>query len=110
MHVGQKKKCPIPPATTAKLLERVQPGSVDCRHVTHADDQDLRFFRDLPQSVLELLGGAKKERPVDLEHLNAIRNVPLAHGVRISIIVPTAVRQLARYDTDVRDLGHPPHE
>src|SRR6266480_614338 len=110
MHVGQKEKSPIPPATPAKVLERVQPGRVNRRHVTHADDQDLRCFRDLPQGVLELFGGAKEEWSVDLEHLDAIRNVPVAHGGRTSIILPIVVRPLACYDTDLPDLGHPPHE
>ena len=80
------------------------------RNGAHADDQHLGFPGDLIERVLELLRGAKEERTVDLEDLNTVRHAPIADCVRITLVISVFIRQLARDNADVGDLGHATHE
>ena len=79
VHVGEQGQRPILPAAAHDVAERVHRRRIDGRHVSHADDQDLRILPDLAEGVLELLRRAEEEGAIDLVHDDAGRYVAATH-------------------------------
>ena len=91
-----------------EIVEHADSRGVDRRHVAHAKDEDLRGLRRHEvQHVLDLIGGAEEERPVDLVDFDALGDRPPCHALRVGDHRPVRrILQLARDRADVRHVGH----
>src|SRR5436190_18368214 len=70
-----------------EFFQNMNSACIDRRDVSHPQDYHLWLFRNDADRFLELADGPEEERTVNLEHLDALRNLDLRHVASLEFFV-----------------------
>jgi hypothetical protein len=80
---AQRQRPPGVVQGVGELLDRVQPGAVDRRHVAQAQDDDRRQRVDMIDDQPQLVGRPEEKRSVNAEDLHVGRNGLVLEDVHV---------------------------
>src|SRR5690606_733362 len=86
-----------------KLFQDVGTAGIDDRYLPHSQNDHLGLGRNYPYRFLELAHRSEKERAVNLEDLDPLRNIDLRHITRPEFFV---LIQRVGDNIDMRFLRH----